>query len=315
MEHFVTVFNSLFLPQGLALYDSMQKNLDSFKLWVVCVDQKTVEILSTFNYEHLKIIDLDQVAPPELIALKTQRTIGEYCWTTTPFSCRFVFEADPSIKRSTYVDADLWFRKNPKVIFGEFEKSGKDVLITDHAYAPEYDQSEVSGQYCVQFMIVNNNLGGEKVRKWWEERCIEWCFNRIEDGKFGDQKYLDDWPERFESNVHVLQNTELAMAPWNATRFPYGNAVFWHFHDMRITKIFSNYYIISDIYSLPTIVKKTLYKQYANILKNQINKLAELNYKVEGQKNNSLLEYIKEMIKGITSQLWRYNKITFYRVN
>ena len=61
MEHFVTVFNSLFLPQGLALYDSMQKNLDSFKLWVVCVDQKTVEILSTFNYEHLKIIDLDQV--------------------------------------------------------------------------------------------------------------------------------------------------------------------------------------------------------------------------------------------------------------
>ena len=42
MEHFVTVFNSLFLPQGLALYDSMQKNLDSFKLWVVCVDQKTV---------------------------------------------------------------------------------------------------------------------------------------------------------------------------------------------------------------------------------------------------------------------------------
>ena len=84
---------------------------------------------------------------------------------------------------------------------------------------------------------------------------------------------------------------------------------------LRIMVIFSNYYISFGKYPLPTVVKNTLYKQYSNILKNQINKLAGLNYKVKRQKNNSLLEYIKEMIKGITSQLWRYNKITFYRVN
>ena len=107
------------------------------------------------------------------------------------------------MKRVTYLDADLWFRKSPAPIFKEFDKSGKDVLITDHAYSPEYDNSEKNGQYCVQFTTFTRE-GGETVRKWWEERCIEWCFARFENGKFGDQKYLDDWLERFPEQVHVL---------------------------------------------------------------------------------------------------------------
>jgi hypothetical protein len=48
------------------------------------------------------------------------------------------------VGRVTYLDADLWFRKNPTPIFQEFDKSGKDVSITDHAYSPEYDLSEKS---------------------------------------------------------------------------------------------------------------------------------------------------------------------------
>src|SRR3546814_10715067 len=92
----------------------------------------------------------------------------------------------------------------PISIFAEFEKSGAHVLMTDHGYSPEYDQSATSGQYCVQFMTFNRH-GGEHIRHWWESRCIEWCFARFEDGKFGDQKYLDDWPDRFGNDVPVLE--------------------------------------------------------------------------------------------------------------
>jgi hypothetical protein len=65
---------------------------------------------------------------------------------------RFVFEADLSVEQVIYLDADLWFRQHPKPIFDEFNASGKQILITDHGYAPEYDQSATSGRYCEQFI-------------------------------------------------------------------------------------------------------------------------------------------------------------------
>ena len=76
---------------------------------------------------------------------------------------------------------------------------------------------------------------------WWQQRCIEWCHARREDGKFGDQKYLDDWPERFRDEVHVLKQGERTMAPWNVAYIYSGKKkaaslkpVFYHFHGLRI---------------------------------------------------------------------------------
>lgn len=233
MEHFVTLFDGRFVPQGLALHASLQRHSSSYTLWILCADEGAFSILSRLRLPNVRLLRVDDVETPELLAVKPTRSRGEYFWTLTPFAPRFVFEADPNVQRVTYLDADLWFLRDPALILREFEESGKQVLITDHAYSPELDRTAESGRFCVQFLTVTRS-GGEVVRKWWEERCIEWCYARAEDGKFGDQKYLDDWPERFESLVHVLADKELALAPWNAARMPYGNAAFYHFHGLRI---------------------------------------------------------------------------------
>lgn len=233
MEHFVTLFDSLFLPQGLALHRSMERHVETYILWILCVDEEVHEVLLKLNLPNVQLLQLQKLETPELLAVKPRRSKGEYCWTLTPFAPRFVFEMDDEISRVTYLDADMWFRKSPEPIFREFNASRKQVLITDHAYAPEHDQSASSGQFCVQFMTFTRD-GGEIVRKWWEDKCVEWCFARHEDGKFGDQKYLDEWPTRFADFVHILDNKELMLAPWNASRFPYGGAITWHFHDLRI---------------------------------------------------------------------------------
>ena len=39
MEHYVTLFDSLFLPQGLALHASLQQHAGEHRLWVLCVDE------------------------------------------------------------------------------------------------------------------------------------------------------------------------------------------------------------------------------------------------------------------------------------
>ena len=76
--------------------------------------------------------------------------------------------------------------------------------------------------------------------RWWQERCLEWCFDIIEEKRFGDQKYLDLWPELFTSEVHILRQTEKSLAPWNVKHQEETNRgelepVFYHFQGLRIT--------------------------------------------------------------------------------
>ena len=304
MEHYVTLFNCLFLPQGLALYRSMERHAGVYTLWVLCVDDETHDILSKLSLLNVRLLQLSSFETEALKRVKVDRTIGEYCWTLTPFAPKFVFDADSSIQRVTYLDADLWFRKNPEAIFAEFEKSGKDVLITDHAYAPEYDQSALSGQYCVQFMVFTRS-GGEAVRSWWEERCIEWCYGRFEEGKFGDQKYLDDWTERFSEYVHVLNDKELMLAPWNATRFPYGNAVVWHFHGLSLIPTRKGTAVDFGVYPLPKVARKHIYGAYVEDLKVVIQELIDANINIHSQVVTSNAVKIKGLLGRISHQFSR----------
>ena len=301
MLHFVTLFDSLYLPQGLNLYQSMQRHLDSFTLWILCIDDVTFDVLDELKLSNAKLLRLSELETPELRSVKSTRTKAEYCWTLTPFAPRFVFEADTTIKQVTYVDADLWFRKSPLAVFEEFEASGKSVLITDHAYAPEYDQSTTSGQYCVQFMVFSKGRG-ELVRKWWEERCIEWCYARFENGLFGDQKYLDDWPTRFKNEVHVMSAQHLVLAPWNMSRFPYSAAFAVHLHGLKISQHLKTYLPIA--YTIPHATDVHVYTPYKNDLKKSFAMLASVKFLVRSQLNvkDYWVNFIKLIIKSIFPQ-------------
>jgi hypothetical protein len=311
VEHFVTVFDSAFLPQGLALQESLERHGGDYTLWIVCMDSRVEEVLRDLALPNVRLLLLGSVETAELLRVKPGRNRAEYCWTITPFASRFVFEADPHVVRVTYVDADLWFRKTPRPLFEELEKSGKSVLITDHAYAAEHDKTAASGQYCVQFMTFTRE-SGESVRKWWEERCIEWCFARSENGKFGDQKYLDDWPDRFGDKVHVLQHQEWTLAPWNATRFPYGGAVLYHFHGLRLLP--DGMVNLSD-YPLPPVVVQNVYEPYLESLRKALATLRSAGFSAPPQGVlPGPVSRLKRRLYGMYSHLWRTRLQTYRRI-
>jgi hypothetical protein len=304
IEQYVTLFDSLFLPQGLALHGSLEAHGGQYKLWILCVDDEAHRVLTRLELPNVRLISLADVETPELRGVRPGRTAIEYCWTLTPFSPRFVFEADARVERVTYLDADLWFRKSPNALLTEFEASSKKVLITDHGYAAECDSSDATGQYCAQFMTFAR-AGGECVRQWWEDRCLEWCFARSENGKYGDQKYLDDWPVRFGREVHVLQHPEWTLAPWNATRFPYGQAITYHFHGLRLIDPMR---VNLGDYVLPPVVLRHVYGPYLDCLRRAVQTLRKAGFEPSSQgRPPSLVGSIKRILSGVSSQRWRFN--------
>jgi hypothetical protein len=132
---------------------------------------------------------------------------------------------------------------------------------------------------------------------------VEWCFSRSEDGKFGDQKYLDDWPERFGDKVHVLQHQEWTLAPWNATRFPYGSAIIYHFHGLRLLD--GGKVSLSD-YAMPPAVVRNVYEPYLGSLKKALATLKGVGFSPVGQgARPGPLARSKRLLYGVYSHLWR----------
>jgi hypothetical protein len=232
--NFVTHFDSHYLPQGLALYRSLLDQVKDFTLWVVAMDEKVAKLLEESNLPAIKVLKIVDFENQDLLTAKKTRTFKEYCWTVTPFLSDFVFNSSPSCQEITYLDADLYFyNRHYTSIYEEFRKTNKSVLITPHAYAPQYDESHSSGLYCVQFLIFKR-FHSQEIVKLWQRQCLDWCYDRVEPGKFGDQKYLEEWPIRYGDQTHVLTNPGLIQGPWNAMRFPYSEGAIWHFHSLKI---------------------------------------------------------------------------------
>jgi len=242
---FCTLFDVNYLPRGLVLYRSLERVCSSFRLRVFCMDDEAETILRSFALPHMTIVGLDELERhnSELLSVKPTRTQLEYCWTATPAVALYCLETDPELDEITYLDADLMFFSEPASIFEEM--ADDSVLIVPHRYAPRYEHyAATSGIYNVQFMTFRRDSRGLEALQWWHDRCIEWCYYREEDGKLGDQKYLDDWPERFEG-VHVLENAGGGLAPWNAERYRIEEddgdvlvdgrpLIFYHYHSLKL---------------------------------------------------------------------------------
>ena len=278
MHNFCTLFDSNYLSRGLALYRSLLATGDDFRLYVFCFDDKTYDIMSRLALDRVIPISLELFESPELLRVKPNRTRGEYCWTCTSHTIRYALDAYrlPAI---TYLDADLFFYAPPSILFDEFDRSGASVLITPHRYTKRYDISWRSGIYCVQFITFRADDQGLRALDWWQEKCLEWCYARVEDGKFGDQRYLDDWPTRFPG-VRVLEHRGGGVAPWNVQQYEIMknnrgfiayekrtgsqfDLVFFHFHNVRFMK--NGNIDLGDYYLSPP-VKKLLFQPYLEAL-------------------------------------------------
>jgi len=288
MLNFCTLFDSNYLSRAIAMYESLSKHSQAFHLYIIPFDDKCLEILNKLQLPCVTVIPLKEFEDKELLAIKSTRTKGEYCWTCTPSAILFSIEKY-KLDHCVYIDADLYFYSDPQALVNEVKN--KSVLITEHRFTDKYKNAIINGKYCVQFMLFKNDIKGLSVLKWWRNACNQWCYARFEDGKFGDQKYLDDWTTRFDC-VHELEHLGGGVAPWNIQQYEISagnteadlkgmekkskrtfNVVFYHYHGLRFLK---NNKIDLCEYELSSVDLELLYKPYIKHLEGVKNSLLSL---------------------------------------
>lgn len=245
MYYFCTYFDHRYLVRGLALYRSLCRHAQPFVLYALCLDDRAFQALHHMALPQVIPIPLEDLerADPALPEAKQNRSLVEYYFTCTPSWCLYLLRQFPDIDILAYVDADLFFYSSPQPVYREFDKAS--ILIVEHRFPPEArDQAERWGIFNVGLVMFRNDDSGRVCLEWWRERCLEWCYDRPENGRFADQKYLDDWPSRFK-NVHVLKYAGAGLGPWNIRSYSIqrkgqsleveGEAlIFYHFHSLKV---------------------------------------------------------------------------------
>jgi len=215
-----TLFNSYYLDKGLALYESLVRTTNDLHLYILAMDDRCYDILCDLNYQEVIPICLKDFENEELLSVKPLRSVGEYCWTCTPWLIDYIMTRF-SIVYCTYVDADMFFYSDPSVIITEMKDKDASVQVVEHrfdSYSAKRSERKV-GKYCVEFNTFKNDFNGRSLLNLWKYQCLNKC--TIKEGKgryWGDQKYLDFWVEDYPFVIST-EHIGLGLAPWNITTY------------------------------------------------------------------------------------------------
>jgi hypothetical protein len=243
MRYFCTYFDCNYLARGLALYQSLKLHCRAFKLWMLCMDEESYAALAKLKLPEVSLLTLSKLEQddPHLRQAKTNRSLVEYYFTCTPSLPLFLLNRHPDIDLITYLDSDLYFFSSVEPLFDEI--GNHSIAIIGHRFSEALRKYEWNGIYNVSWVTFRRDDNGLSCLQWWRDRCLEWCYDRIEGNRFADQKYLDDWPTRFEGVV-VLQHKGANLAPWNVSNYTLSfrkgtifvddhPLIFFHFHGFK----------------------------------------------------------------------------------
>ena len=163
----------------------------------------------------MRVVRLDELeaAEPRLPDAKRDRSRVEYYFTCGPAFLERTLTQLPRGECLSYVDADLYFFSSPEPL--EREMQGHSIGVVEHRFSRRNAALLAVGRFNVGWLSFRHDASGLACVRWWKERCLEWCADRIEGERYADQKYLDRWPDLFDG-VRVIRHPGANVAPWNA---------------------------------------------------------------------------------------------------
>lgn len=244
MRRYCTYFDSNYLARAMVLLESLKEHEGEFVLHALCLDDQAYEAVSRLHDPQCLPLSLAEVEAfdTRLLVARTNRSLIEYYFTLSPFLPLYLLRSVPEIYQITYIDADCCYYSPPQPIYDEMGDAS--ILIIEHRFSEEQKELYKYGRFNVGLQVFTNKPQAIACLEQWAEQCLLWCYARLEEGKFADQKYLDAWPAKYDL-THVLQHKGANVAPWNIGNYIMSQRgsqlyvdseplIMYHFHGLRV---------------------------------------------------------------------------------
>lgn len=243
MRTYCTLFDRSYLPKGLCLYESLKRHSsEDFTLHVLALDNETAWLLTELALPHVEILPSAVFEKAlDLEAIKASRTWQEWCWGCASSLMIYLMQWVGDV---TYVDSDVYFFSDPKVIFDEM--GNRSIGITPHRLIPSKKHLEVNGLFNVGIVAARRTRVGEECIGYWSMQCRKRCSATV---GCGDQQYLDEWPVKYGSDVCVIENIGVNAGPWSLANWQVTEGpkldgvqlVAYHAHEYQHQQRLTNY--------------------------------------------------------------------------
>lgn len=250
MRNYCTLSDLPYLPKLLAMHESLTRHSsEPFTLHILVMDIEPDRVAWRVLYElqlpNVKVYPLSTFERAlHLEKIRESRKWSEFCWGCASSFMEYLM---PWVGEVTYLDADLYFFSDPKVIFDEI--GTQSIGITPHRFPPEKKYLERNGVFNVGLVHAKDTDAGRRCISEWARKCREWCFAQVEPDRFGDQKYLDRWSADYPGEVCEIANIGVNAAPWNVSQYAVTDGpcvdgkpiVFFHLHEFSSDTLLTHY--------------------------------------------------------------------------
>lgn len=245
--NFVTYFDKHYIPKGLAMLRSLRRQHPDSEVFVLTGDEET---RLRVRREDIPVFDLGglELLYPELAAARQTRSWVEYLWTLTPAVTLFMLDVIGK-QEVAYIDADLYFYHPLDELYAETDPY--NISAIPHRWTPKYrERLEPNGKYNVSWLRVQMSGQAIEFLAEWMSLCVDCCSASLDDGRLGDQTYLDDLSVKY--GIHDVEHLGANLAPWSQEQYQYcidddgtifvdgGTSfaaedplLFYHFHEFR----------------------------------------------------------------------------------